>query len=175
MNTFEVKKSRKKNFYLIFWDASKTGIFFRTNRAKAMVALKIEFKEGKCIIYDFFNSNVFIRVQRNILHTFLNIWPLRGQIREGGSDWPPPTYELPQKSPLLVGLRHVCITNWKNVGKFLKNVTSLKKSFTEQKLTSESILKSYTYFVSLLGHNLWTDCNSLILLVQLRPHHYFFC
>ena len=63
----------KKNVYLIFCDVSKTGIFFRTNRVKATVTLTIKFKEGKCIIYDFFNSNVFIRVQRNILHTFLNI------------------------------------------------------------------------------------------------------
>ena len=62
-----------KNFLPNFLRCLKNGHIFRTNRAKTTVTLKIEFKEGKCIIYDFFNSNVFIRVQRNILHTFLNI------------------------------------------------------------------------------------------------------
>ena len=34
MNPFEVKKSWIEIFYLIIWDTSKTGIFFRTNLAK---------------------------------------------------------------------------------------------------------------------------------------------
>ena len=45
---------------------------------------------GRIFLCDFFASNVFIRVLRNNYFTFYNIWPFWGQIREGGSNWPPP-------------------------------------------------------------------------------------